>query len=208
MAESKKYIIELTNDCNLRCEMCPRNYIDMEIGYMSEETWKDTLHNIPMDSTILPFWRGESTLHPDFCMMMEDLAEYKEVVITTNGTNSNLIINVLPYLSVVNVSIHGIGSYEGYLKIREYANGTKVIASRVEGELPFTANRIYKMHTTDGVWGKVDGMNGPPTKVCSRLSETVIAWNGDRGRCCYVWDTSAQNSVCDTCDQWVSDRTL
>lgn len=198
-----KYRIELTNDCNLKCEMCPRNYIDMEFGYISEDLWNSIIAKIPTGSTILPFWRGESTLHPDFVYRILSL-EGNDVVLATNGTKPDEVIEVMDYLNVVNVSIHGQESYEGYLKIKKHANGTKVIASMVEGETKLVdPDRIYRRHTVNGIWGKVDGTSGALSIQCSNLDEKIIAWNGDNGRCVHVWDLSASHSVCDTCDQWM-----
>jgi MoaA/NifB/PqqE/SkfB family radical SAM enzyme len=200
-----KYVIELTNDCNLSCTMCPRNYINMEIGYMSKGLFLELIDKIPKGSTVLPFWRGESTLHPDFREMIEELDDY-DVVLATNGTNPDQILEVLEYLNAVNVSIHNSQSYEGYRKIKNHVNGSKpsVIASRVEGELEFIKNdRVYKQHTIDGIWGKVDGVDGIQKTRCSKKDETVIAWDGKIGKCCYVWDFSVSESVCSTCSQWM-----
>ena len=208
-----KYIIELTNVCNLDCEMCPRRYADMELGYMSIELWNALFSWIPKGSTILPFWRGESTLHPGFREMIGGLEEY-DVVLATNGTYPEAVIDVIPYLSAINVSIHNEESYEGYLKIKNHIHNGRptIIGSMVEGEREFVGDsRIYKRHTVDGIWGKVEGIekkDGP--LVCSRLNESVFSWDGKMGRCCYVWDMNlpkAQypDSVCLNCDQWMGD---
>ena len=207
-----KYIIELTNICNMRCSMCPRNHIDMKLGFMSLATWHNIISDIPAGSTILPFWRGESTLHPYFCEMIDDLKEYN-VVLATNGTNPNRIIMSLNRLSAINVSIHNIESYDGYLKIKEHVFGSSpnVIASTVEGEDFFTnADRYYRRHTINGEWGRVNGIKSDigRGKTCVRLSETVFSWDGGQGRCCYVWDTEIPigpypDEVCKKCSQWI-----
>ena len=206
-----KYGIELTNDCNLKCEMCPRNYIDMEIGYMDKESWHSIINWIPKGSTILPFWRGESTLHPDFCEMINELDGY-DVVLATNGTNPKPVIDVLSCLSSVNVSIHNQDSYAGYMKIlgHVYNSRPNVIASMVEGEFPLTTvDRIYRKHTVNGVWGKVEGMDGTKEERCSKMDEVVITWDGNRAWCAHVWDIFAPQSVCSTCNQWMGNgRTL
>lgn len=206
-----KYMVELTNDCNLSCEMCSRQFINMQIGYMTKGMWNSIVKNIPEGSTILPFWRGESTLHPDFCNMIRKLDGY-DVVLSTNGTNPDAVIDVLDCFNVVNVSIHGLKSYNGYIKIASRVkNGKpKINASHVEGEPILTVyDRIYKRHTINGIWGKVEGIQKSTPMSCSRMGEIVIGWNGDRGQCCYVWDTMAPPSVCATCDQWMGNgRTL
>jgi len=212
-----KVIVELTNNCNLSCAMCPRHHINMELGYMSMELWRRIISEIPKGATILPFWRGESTMHPNFREMIRELGGY-EVVLATNGTNVNSIIDVLPYLKVINVSIHNEDSYAGYHKIKSsITNSAKVIASMVEGEQEFLDGaRLYKRHTIDGIWGKVDGFSklNMTGEKCQRLLETIITWDGKIGRCCYVWDTnipmgSYPDEICQKCDQWAGNgRTL
>lgn len=200
-----KYTVELTNVCNLSCKMCPRNYIDMKLGYMSTELWHKIINEIPLGSTVLPFWRGESTLHPDFREMIMDLRDY-DVVLATNGTNPYPILDVMEYLSAINVSIHNRDSYEGYKKIIGHVKGSKpsVIASKVEGEPEFTKiDRVYKCHTVNGIWGKVKGVNGVRKDKCAKMDESIITWDGEVGRCCYIWDTVASSSACSNCDQWM-----
>ena len=204
-----KFVIELTNVCNLKCYMCPRNHIDMKTGYMDTRFWKNIVSMIPEKSTILPFWRGESTLHPFFGEMIRSLSNH-DVVLATNGTNVDPILYVLNYFNVINVSIHGQESYEGFLKLKEKANGGKplVISSTVDGEARFTApDRIYERHTINGVWGsiKANPVKQEPPAACPKIKETIIAWDGVMGRCSYVWDTSAPDSVCETCDEWMGE---
>jgi len=204
-----KYVVELTNDCNLTCEVCPRNYIDMKLGYMSMPMFFNILHDVPKGSTVLPFWRGESTLHPRFCDMIEQLKDY-DVVLATNGIKVEPILAVLDYLSVINVSIHNQKSYEGYLELKNHVVDSKpsIIASRVEGEPEFVKDsRVYKRHSEDGIWGKVVGSIGDRSG-CPRLSESVYSWDGQKGKCCYVWDLKTIDP-CKDCDQWMGNgRTL
>lgn len=62
--------LELTNYCNIRCNMCPvgTNVMKREQGYMSETVFEMILDNIKMfriQGVRLIRW-GEPTLHPDF----------------------------------------------------------------------------------------------------------------------------------------------
>lgn len=186
---------------------------------MSMGLWKMMVDRMPLGSTVLPFWRGESTMHPDFCEMISCLNGCK-VVLATNGIITDKIIDVLPYIDVINVSIHNQDSYTGYVSLRDHVIGSKpiVIASMVEGERPLVENpRIYKKHSVDGSWGKVEEIPLGLSRgnSCSRLNETVLSWDGRSCRCCYVWDTSKTkqfnypDETCSTCNQWAGgDRTL
>ncbi|KOA21030.1 S-adenosyl-L-methionine-dependent 2-deoxy-scyllo-inosamine dehydrogenase [Clostridium homopropionicum DSM 5847] len=58
--------IELNNTCNLECSFCPRNLVDMELGFMEEKLFykiiDEAANNLPV--AIVLFFRGESLLHP------------------------------------------------------------------------------------------------------------------------------------------------
>lgn len=60
--------IELTNACNVSCSFCPRQAVDMEIGYMDEKLFKkiidEAAQHLPVK--LVFFFRGESLLHPRF----------------------------------------------------------------------------------------------------------------------------------------------
>jgi len=60
--------IELTNQCNVSCSFCPRQEVDMQIGFMDIELYKKIIdeasQHLPVKLVI--FFRGESLLHPQF----------------------------------------------------------------------------------------------------------------------------------------------
>lgn len=60
--------VELTNQCNVSCTFCPRQSVDMKIGFMSMELYKKIIDeasdHLPVKLVI--FFRGESLLHPEF----------------------------------------------------------------------------------------------------------------------------------------------
>lgn len=95
----KTIIVELTNYCNLSCSMC---YIQRKSkGWMSIDLFKkiiDELHDLNDPANMfLPFWKGESLLHPQF----DDMIEYfifknKDYRISSNAgidTNGLLLDN-------------------------------------------------------------------------------------------------------------------
>lgn len=64
--------IELTNVCNLRCVMCPRNDMTRKLGFMPPEVFKRIVDEMaihhatePMEGVWLHLY-GESILHPQF----------------------------------------------------------------------------------------------------------------------------------------------
>lgn len=64
----KRVTIELTNRCNVSCTFCHRCEFKMKIGDMSVELYKKIIdemaEHIPV--AMVPFFRGESLLHPKF----------------------------------------------------------------------------------------------------------------------------------------------
>lgn len=60
--------VELTNQCNVSCTFCPRQSVDMKIGFMDINLYKKIIdeasEHIPVKLVI--FFRGESLLHPEF----------------------------------------------------------------------------------------------------------------------------------------------
>ena len=64
--------IELTNRCNVSCTFCHRNCFKMQLGDMSERLYKKIIDEMSEHTPIkmVPFFRGESILHPQFVEFM------------------------------------------------------------------------------------------------------------------------------------------
>lgn len=82
--------VELTNCCNIKCNMCPVGVGSMKRnkGFMSDETFAKLLDNIrkyPIQGVRLIRW-GEPTLHPHFLDWIEELKQAGVLVhFNTNG---------------------------------------------------------------------------------------------------------------------------
>lgn len=84
----KRITVELTSLCNLSCTFCPRECITKN-GMMSEKLYKKIIDEMArhLPVTLVPFFRGESLLHPK-CM---DFLRYavqkgiKPIQFTSNG---------------------------------------------------------------------------------------------------------------------------
>ena len=193
--------LELTNYCNLSCPMCLRHNIDMPLGYMDEELFYNLCDQAPTGTTIFPFWRGESLMHPqvDYLLYYAATIPGLEVVIATNGhllPYDRIPIGLLKHINVISVSIHDALSLEGYNYLITQRNTltvpvTRIEASVVEGEtiihdLPL---RRYTRHSQDGKWGSVPNAPYVGREWCSRLdTDLCITWDGCVSRCCYVWE--------------------
>ena len=104
----KRLTIELTNRCNRFCVGCPRHQMRYPIGDINENLWVQILNQLPNETAIVPFFRGEPTLHPKFNELLQTLDRFTTVQLATNGdhlthTNKRAILENVTYLSL---SIH------------------------------------------------------------------------------------------------------
>ncbi len=89
----QRITLELTNKCNLSCTFCPRRLMDKYLGFMDVKLAKKLINEIAdnLPVTLVPFFRGESLLHPEW----KDILEYAKkkglgpLQLTTNATLLN-----------------------------------------------------------------------------------------------------------------------
>jgi MoaA/NifB/PqqE/SkfB family radical SAM enzyme len=73
----QRITIELTSSCNLTCTMCPRHFISEKESVMDGALFEKIIHEMmgnPIDA-VVPFFRGEPLMHPEFLDMMGKLKE-------------------------------------------------------------------------------------------------------------------------------------
>lgn len=209
--------IEMTPLCNLACPMCPRNYINGMDGFITATLWKKLIDEIAataQDVIILPFWRGESLLHPHFAELLEyALDKSLRIHISTNGELvTGEYAGVIARCEFVTFSIHTLLGYANAKKFLSFKkNGLPTVqVSFVEGEKTaeklldiltatpdlegFNSVRLYEEHSKDGQFGKSGYTMNAPRTFCPKLSDTlVIAADGTISRCNHIWET--ENSV-------------
>lgn len=207
----QRIVIELTARCNLSCSMCPRKHINISGGYVNGVLFKrlvDEISEVNPQAVIIPFWRGESLLHPHFRELMEyALDRHMRIHISTNGhvlTEEHAA--VLSRCEFVTFSIH---TSEGYTHAKEFLSLKRrgrptVQISFVRGEKTtekflellteksdldgFDAIRLYEEHTVDGIFGRSGSSLDGPRKFCQKLLDTiVVAYDGRVSRCNHMW---------------------
>lgn len=84
--------VELTNKCNLKCKMCPRNYQDVKYGFMRQELFEKIIDDMALFGplTLVPFFRGEPLLHPKFLEFISYVKRKKNIQIQL-ATNATLL---------------------------------------------------------------------------------------------------------------------
>jgi MoaA/NifB/PqqE/SkfB family radical SAM enzyme len=125
--------VELTNRCNLRCAMCPRKFMESEQGFMSPNLFCKIVDEMVKHSDIalVPFFRGEPLLHPDFINMMAYAKRHgiAPVQLTTNGLllSENLSREIIELqLDFLSISVDSIEPAV-YKKIRRGSDLGSVI---------------------------------------------------------------------------------
>lgn len=90
--------IELTNDCNMKCEYCFAR--EREVGYMTFDLFKNIVNQIPRFCRISLSFGGESGLHPDFDKMVKYAKDkgFRKMALYSNGTipYKNIEVRCLP----------------------------------------------------------------------------------------------------------------
>lgn len=229
----KRIVLELTPICNLSCQMCPRHYIKDTDGFIDANLYKKLVDEIVIespDSIVLPFWRGESCMHPNFVELIEyTLQRNLSVHLSTNGHYmSSDNIEIFYRCEFITFSIHDNRGYKNAIKFinnkPENSHCTTQV-SFVSSEKStnkflnkctsshnlkgFDSIRLYHDHTIDGEFGKSDINTGQNRSFCPKLEHTfVVSADGQYSRCNHIWNTETENDLykCSIKDIWSSDR--
>ncbi len=226
-----RIVIELTPECNLSCQVCPRKYMAQKKGHILKDLWVKLINEVAECSpgaVIIPFWRGESLTHPGFCDLMElALKNSLRIHISTNGILADgKYFRLLARCEFVTFSIHTIAGYHNARSFLKFRNAKQPVTqiSFVEGEESvgdicssvvnspdlegFDNVRIYAQHSKDGVFGSSGKNAGAKRVFCPKLQGTlVIAYDGTVSRCNHMWETEKEVNVKDMSirNAWDSD---
>ena len=110
-------MIELSNQCNLHCIMCPREFQygkEMDKGYMPLDRAKQIIDEMyPYLDSIGLTGLGETMLYPHLLEVVQYIKKKKKSIIITISTNAHLkdykerIEPILPYLDNIQFSVDG-----------------------------------------------------------------------------------------------------
>lgn len=214
----KRIHVELNAVCNLSCPMCPRHFVEEKPGFMTWELWKKIIDESSQyeDVSIIPFWRGESLLHPEFNAFIEYASnKVNSIQFTTNGMLiSEKNIDALLKMDFISISIHnklGLKNAKWLLNQRK-SSKPHIQISFVEGEKTidkfmneiildselggFDRVRYFELHTEDGTFGANRNPRLEERIYCNKLNEIlVIDVEGDISRCSYVWECEQELNV-------------
>ena len=229
-----RIVIELTPVCNLKCNVCPRHHVDLAENYMSRELFRKLLAEITYENPqaiLLPFWRGESCLHPEFVTMLDAALNLGlRVHLSTNGHfMDRKFLDVFYQCEFVTFSLHTYKGYQNALRmvaekpawsrtitqisfVQSEPNTTRLLHQCVNDPalMGFDSARLYVDHTVDGQFGKSAVRSSTSRKFCPKLEDTfVISSDGGYSRCNHIWETENQPNLATSTirDSW-QNRTM
>ena len=91
----RRVTVELTNHCNLNCSMCPRRYMSGPKGFMAVPLFTRIIDEMAAHpgTVLVPFFRGEALLHPEFLPMLAYATpRVGSVQLATNATMMDPVI--------------------------------------------------------------------------------------------------------------------
>lgn len=121
----KRITIEISSLCNLACVMCPRKFVSGKAGIMDEGLFRKIIEEIQEENVdaVVPFFRGESLLHPGFTDLLVLLREKckARIQLATNGLllNERMIRDLLLEIQIdfISFSLDAL-TEKTYRKIR------------------------------------------------------------------------------------------
>ena len=170
---------------------------------------------------ILPFWRGESCLHPDFPDLVGfALDEGMRVHLSTNGHFMNQdFMDIFYRCEFVTFSLHtdkGFSNAKKLIRNKPGWSSTTIQGSFVDTEKSagkyfqqctrdpnlegFDSIRLYQEHTIDGKFGKSSfPKDNSIRNFCPKLKNTlVISADGNFSRCNHIWITEDASNLHNT----------
>lgn len=206
----KRVTIELTNDCNRECPECPRNKVNMEIGYITTKLFQTIIRQLPPDTTVVPFFRGESTLHPKFAEMMDSLGVFENVQFATNGDNldnedvADAILHNVTFFSL-SLHEHKLPSdqqtqFLAAAKKQGIITQVSIVDKNLQGidKQKFVDSwlqvadrvRIYREHSKQNIGDVSDiAVTCPESVPCNKpFEDMAVYWNGKVALCNHDWN--------------------
>jgi radical SAM protein with 4Fe4S-binding SPASM domain len=189
--------VEVTNFCNLRCPMCPREIAERGYGNMDFALFARIADEAAHHSyrIVLPQGFGESFIHPRFRDMLRYLDErgVHPTMVITNGTlltERNVYALIEGRVDFVNVSLDGTvpAVYEA---IRKNADYEQVVANvrylfteraRLQATLPRIILRMIRMEETEADLERFRELWSPWLRPGDEIAfANYQTWNGSVG---------------------------
>jgi len=181
---------------------------------MNWELLTKVLDQLPNNTAIVPFFRGEPTLYPRFEDALLEMRRFREVQLATNGDKLSQQNRsaMLKFCTFVSISLHNFvyptQTKNGILTFLYDAlgNGVETQISIIDSLIPpkqkkrFVSQwldhvdqvRIYVEHSHRGYGDIVEHVASPVVgnhHPCVKpFTEMVVYWDGKVALCCHDWN--------------------
>jgi len=207
----KRVIIELTNYCNRICKGCPRLKTDYPQGNMNWPLFTKITHELPSNTIIVPFFRGESLLHPQFPHVMAALRKFKYVQLATNGdyANRETTKSIVDTCSFLSLSLHHYATEPYNSNVahlletahrQEVTTQVSILESLLEEKDRFVFAeswlryvdrvRVYVEHSHNGYGDTKLNIKDSGQPCFKPFSDMAIYWDGNVALCNHDWNST------------------
>jgi len=207
----KRITIELTNECNRECPECPRSKVKMETGYMKCSLFRKIVRQLPDKTVIVPFFRGESTLHPNFYALMKETKRFEQVQMASNGDflqRKRVRRGILENCTFFSLSLHKHILPDSDKQATDFmwdaneaglTTQVSIVDCNLNGDLQAFVNhwldhadrvRIYRRHSIESI-GDVENMklqNSEGMPCRKPFNEMAVYFDGKVALCNHDWN--------------------
>lgn len=177
---------------------------------MNWELLTKVLDQLPDNTAIVPFFRGEPTLYPRFEDALLEMRRFREVQLATNGDKLSQQNRsaMLKFCTFVSISLHNFvyptQTKNGILTFLYDAlgNGVETQISIIDSLIPpkqkkrFVKRwlnhadqvRIYAEHSHTGYGDTLLNIHDLGQPCIKPFNEMVVYWDGKVGLCCHDWN--------------------
>jgi radical SAM protein with 4Fe4S-binding SPASM domain len=192
--------LELSNDCNSSCYMCPRRDMSREIGNMEFSVFKKIIDELAENKVVLRkiffHWMGEPLLNKNFDKMIvyaneRNVAEMLVMASNIIALDEDKAVRLIKSgLDELFVSLDALKP-ETYARIKGHDKHLKLIESnlirlielrnKMNSSLPYVRLKILKSETNESEIDEFITKWGPTVNEVY-VEEDLNAWNGTNDR--------------------------
>ena len=165
--------VEITNNCNLNCDFCPKNNRTKQ--FMSVANFEQCLKQIDnLTNNIYLHVMGEPLLHPMLEEILKTAKQYgKNINLTTNGTLLSKNVEILKkgYLRKLTISLHSFEANKSLASLEQYLSE---VVSTVK-QITSTTNTIVEFRLWNKDENNLSAKNSLNNKIIDFIAKSFNA---------------------------------
>lgn len=194
--------INITELCNLKCEMCPRSQgYPNENLHMSAETLKKIVESVNdfveyagSNITFSITGRGEPSLHNNYRELLNYVITNKnekvKILVNTNGYKFDQYLDLYEKIERVSLNVyynHTVEEYENLKKIYSNNKNITVCLRHIGNEITPQVQRQPYNNRAGTIENEITIINLEDNYCHKPFTNIFIDWNGDYNLCCNDW---------------------